>query len=661
MKIKIKVKHLVLYVLIPVFLLTAAALWIPGAVDRYQASQTPEAIRARMLEKIEAASGADKLERIAEFAVLPSAYEPYTFDVRLGPRVMMQSDEDNPAPLTPEDRVPLLELYVGSGPPGDTLLRAANQLAYEYDALGQAEQATRMLERTADRLDLDEHADGQKLRQELAKREPPTQTPGKTPAASTFSGRLIDRDGSPVRRAGIYLLGEEGSDSAERNDPYQAVTDPNGNFEILNVAPGFYQIELGLDYEQVDGRSRPVQWDDWIEIKQGRNLSKNLTLRPLIELQSPVNGQKLTEDTVEFRWTPVQGAAYYDITGFIPDENGLSGTGTVIRSRIPENRLSLSIEELYAAPGASTLPDSGKWEDVDPNYLLAYMNPNARFSWLVRAYDAEGRALSESSGYRLNPEQTNNLPFFYLKQRELSGTDRLLLKGRLSQAFEQYRQEAESDPRNIHALRMTARLMLSNVEISHDALAKKELLPLLERLTAGVSSPQEVERMLNLLYEEADWDAYEHYYERYTRLNGGQVEPYLRSLHAASLFYRGRAGEAVQEFEQTLPDDPGHRFVGLYLAAQLQEGRTLGEALELARRYPELGYEQGGRGWTKLLNTMLSERSAAGSAADFDTRLRTSLGEFAQNRAADPLASLPPTPTGSASIDAFVKALTNIR
>lgn len=55
------------------------------------------------------------------------------------------------------------------------------------------------------------------------------------------------------------------------------------------------------------------------------------------------------------------------------------------------------------------------------------MNPEVRFSWNIEALDADGRLITRSNGYRLNEDTVGNMPFFYLKERELTTADQLLL------------------------------------------------------------------------------------------------------------------------------------------------------------------------------------------------------------------------------------------
>lgn len=727
----------VLAIVVSLLLLTAVSLWLSSVFDRYQAFRTPDQKRIHALEQIQSAQGDRKFDLIVQSAIQSYEYEPYTFDVYAGPNTSVRgSVKDEEGLLTPQERIPLLEQYLHGAQPGAWLVRAAEQLAYEYDALGRQADSDRILIEAEERLaedpeqrrtilliraerellhenfeaaekllqreissessdaeHLNERADWIKSRLLFAREQPQksvqlankslvgdqrqdengfasesyavfetyrrsvqTAVERETTVPASFSGKLIRADGTPVARAGVFLRGSVDGSFRGDKEPYHAITDPQGRFEIRHIVPGFYQLELGLDYEQLKGWNWSWNANDWIEIENGAAVERELALQPLIERESPVGGQELTGDTVEFRWSKVKGAAYYELIGMIPNQEGSGSIGTVIRDRIPANRLSLPIGELYATPGSLSWGEDGNWELTDPASRLAYMNPDARFSWDVRAYDAAGRSLASTFSYISDPDDTSESSDFYLKQRKLTKADRLLLDGSLQQAMDAYRGGVEADPNDTESLRMLTRLLYAKYQIAGDESARTELIPLLERLTATGSSPQEAQQLFDLFYEDADWAKYDQYYDLYTKLNGGS-DAYNRSRHAASFLYRENTEKAIQEFENALAEDSGHRFVGLYLAAQLAAQKPAGEVVKLAQKYPELNQDGTPYLWEGLLKKIEAERSDA--PEEFDRQLQNSLAALFDNRAEGDDTG-PSAASGFGSIDAFIEALSKV-
>lgn len=79
----------------------------------------------------------------------------------------------------------------------------------------------------------------------------------------------------------------------------------------------------------------------------------------------------------------------------------------------------LPLETLYSVESSYSYKKFGDKEIPDPSNLLGYADPSSRFSWSVEAYDAGGKLLTRSDGYRLNQQTMGHLPFFYLKERTL--------------------------------------------------------------------------------------------------------------------------------------------------------------------------------------------------------------------------------------------------
>lgn len=447
-------------------------------------------------------------------------------------------------------------------------------------------------------------------------------------ATSALAGTLTRSDGTPVAGAGVFLRAESEVNHSVQpgSEPYETVTDANGHYRFTGVIPGFYQLALGLSFEQIDGWTWPVTQDDWLEIGQGDELTSDITLQPLLNLISPVNSEVITGPSVTFRWEPVAQAAYYSFTGWIYTDSG--SMGAVVRQRITDSRLTISTDEMDASGGYLLSWSGDGWETVEPESLLGFANPEGKFSWSIEAYDAGGRLITRSNGYRLNETTVGNLPFFALQTRELTQADRLVLDHKPEEALEAYRSDYAANPQDAHALRMITRIMHAKASLTNDDRLEEAAIPLLKKLLALQPDAQTAFTLANNAQEHGEWQEYEHYYERYIQLNEGDPGSYSLSLHAAGLIYQGKSGPARRELGAALAEDRSHRFVGYALAAGLLDGESLDSMLALAQAYPEHSYGQSGYRWPRLIAGLQAERAAAPEA--FDRLLKEKLGLWAQ-------------------------------
>lgn len=444
-----------------------------------------------------------------------------------------------------------------------------------------------------------------------------------TPAV--VSGTLTRSDGTPVSRAGIFLRAEsEVNHSINDSEPYRMVTDVEGHFEIHGVNPGFYQLQIGLSFEQIDGWTWPVQYDEWIEIKQGDNVNEHLVLQPLIELQSPINQETLTGQIVDFNWKAVKGAAYYRLNGGASDS--VTTFSSLIRDRITDNKISIPVDELYYNSGFSFSSNGEDWETIEPLSLMGFLNIEARFSWNIEAYDSQGRLITRSNGYRLNDNTALSLPFFYLKERTLSTADRLFLKKKPAEAMLAYQQAYAQDSNDVASLHMLVCLMTAKASITKDKSLEAETIPLLEKLIQLYPSANYASVLSHYYYAQADWKHYNEYYSKYNELTQQEPGDYVSAINATALLHQGQLEEAREQFATALADDNSHRFIGSYIAAELYADEPLSSVLKLAERYPEHSFGKSGYRWQFMIKELIAERES--QPENFDKQLKEKLGWY---------------------------------
>src|SRR5690606_29650512 len=170
---------------------------------------------------------------------------------------------------------------------------------------------------------------------------------------------------------------------------------------------------------------------------------------------------------------------------------------------------------------------------VDPLSLLAYTNPENRFHWNVIAYDKDGELITKSNGYRLDDKTIGNLPFFYLKERELTNADRLLLDNKVDEALEEYKKNYVEDPDDIHSLRMITRLIGAQEE-DYRITEKEETIPYLEELAIKSPSESTAGRLAMHYYEQYDWDNFHKWFDPYLDKEE-EFDSYNQSIYASAL------------------------------------------------------------------------------------------------------------------------------
>lgn len=452
---------------------------------------------------------------------------------------------------------------------------------------------------------------------------------------STVSGTVTRSDGTPLVGVGVYLRHRDVVNrSVVDDEPYQTLTDADGRYRFEGVLPDSYQLYIGLYFEQIDGWTWPLKNDDWIDVEGGKQLTENVTLRPLMNIISPIDQEVLTGRTVAFKWEPVAGASFYTLTLNMPVGNGTT-IGTMLRAHIRDSFVEVPVEELYDHKSGISYKHVGDKEVPNPVSLLGFANPEVRYFWSVEAFDDNGRPMTRSNGYRLNEETIGALPFFYLKQRGLSPADRLLLDDKQAEALAAYKSAYEADGDDRHSLRMIVRIYEARASEARAGSLSDEVLPYLLRLAElNPAGPYAFDVFYDY-YKKKDWERAEHYYAEKIAAGKERVEPYEQSIYATVLLRQGRFAEAAKQFREALARDDSHRYVGSYLAAELYVSGDFDAAIALAGKYPERSFGENGPVWSRLLERLAAESASSDSPDAYRQELKLQLERyFADDREA---------------------------
>ncbi|WP_053361509.1 carboxypeptidase-like regulatory domain-containing protein [Bacillus sp. FJAT-27251] len=466
---------------------------------------------------------------------------------------------------------------------------------------------------------------------------------------SGVKGRIVRSDGTPVSGAGVFLREEDSIQySVWEGEPYQLLTDGEGQFEFTGVLPGSYQIYLGLTFNQIDGWAYPIPADPWIDLDGSTAEQVEIVLHPLIELKSPVNQTEISADQVTFAWEEVEGAAYYELNLGVDVESG--SISSPFKNRIKGTELSVPIEQLYDKSVGITF-EGDSWSTVDPVSILAFTNTENRFSWSVKAFNQEGEMITQSNGYRLDEKTLGNLPFFYLKEREMSAADQLFLNKKIPEAYKAYQESYEKN-KDAQSLRMLSRLKGWEKEMKGNAASDNYQLQ-----WAEISiSPDDAFDMASYYAEKRDWRNYQHWYGKYLEREKAPSE-YAAGYHAAVLMKQGKQEEARKAFKKAMELDASNRFIGSWLALELQAGRPFNEAASLAEKYPERSIGSEVRNWASMIRKMAVE--AEGNNQDYRRELHEGIQLYLDGREKELEEWL--NKTDEEQMKAFVKGVKEVR
>lgn len=477
-----------------------------------------------------------------------------------------------------------------------------------------------------------------------------------TASDSGVSGTVKRSDGTPLAGTGVFLREERiVNQSVSENDPYQAVTDEFGRFAFDSVAPGSYQLYLGLDFEQISGYTWPVGLNDWIDVDGVSDVELPIALQPLIEQQSPVNEATIADSEITFQWRSVDGAAYYNVNVGLEMR---SGSGSMaLRTRVPENRLQVSADRLYDVQTGLSYEKPGDWSTADPAALLGFTDPDNRFFWSVEAYDANDKLLTRSNGYRLDDRSIGNLPFFFLKQRTMTDADNMVADGKFDDALAVYKKTFENDSGDVHALRMIIRLLQAKAIVTGDKTLEDEAYPYVKTMLGLLPVQEYAGRLMHYYYEKQNWVEFRAMYDLYVRLREQPLSSYEQSIYATALMKQGNYAEAKLPFEEAMKEDGSHRFVGNYLAAALYTDRSAEAALQIAAVYPERSFGPPIRNWRQLVEALKAE---ADGRADYFAELSEKLDWHFRGQSADRLGQWLLS-TNETAMKAFVQAVMGVR
>ncbi|WP_078555789.1 carboxypeptidase-like regulatory domain-containing protein [Bacillus alkalicellulosilyticus] len=402
-------------------------------------------------------------------------------------------------------------------------------------------------------------------------------------------GKITREDGTPLEGVFVYLRDEHNLNRSVHPDSerYVAKTNFEGEYEFPNVYSGDYQIGLGLQYSHVDGYSWPMDSYEWIHVKDGQSVSYDITLQPLIEVIEPVNEEIITEERIKFEWEPVKEAAYYSLSLQFHHEHAIYSR--IVKEKITQSRVDISLVDIAPLLDGGYSTDNNGNVVLEPEKLLGFLNPNATISWSIQAFSEDGKELAQSNGYRLTEDTVGNIPFFTLKNRELSASDKLLLKEDTEGALKGYQKDYREDPQDLHALRMITVLLQPHLRDSEDEQLSEMYQSHLEVLAEQTNHPNYYIRLAELANADKNWETYNKWFTKYVSIIIKQGEPLIPNIaqdQAKALFQQGDLEGTRKWLNDGLEQERGNTIIADVLALELYIGTDKEEIVDIAKQHP---------------------------------------------------------------------------
>ncbi|WP_404449600.1 carboxypeptidase-like regulatory domain-containing protein [Sutcliffiella horikoshii] len=426
-------------------------------------------------------------------------------------------------------------------------------------------------------------------------------------SVNTVRGKVFSNsDGKiPLEGVGVFLRDKNNLNySIGSEERYHSVTNSKGEYVFKDVPAGSYQLRFGFTYDQIDGFALSMPSNPWIEVENKDVVAQDSIINPLIEINQPVNSEEITDNQLHFSWEAVEGATYYSISVGREVEGGSVSHG--LKSGIKSTELTIPVEELYFSQGGIQFTEESDWSGIDYSSVLGFADPRGRFFWNVEAYDEKGDLITQSQGYRLRDDTFGNLPTFYLKNRELSKADRMLLKNKPEEALKMYKRNYADNPDDLHSLLMISKIIGVEQWVLNNS-PKDLAMPYLEELAEKAPNEILFLDILQYYYEKEDWQTYEEWYERFGVIKGDILNEYIEGYHAMALLKQEKYEEARTQFQLVMEQGYRHEYISDWIALELHLGEPIEKAGEMARKYPEQGIYDVRIDWEVMIKNLQRE------------------------------------------------------
>ncbi|SNR94570.1 Tetratricopeptide repeat-containing protein [Anaerovirgula multivorans] len=316
-----------------------------------------------------------------------------------------------------------------------------------------------------------------------------------------ITGTIALKD-QPLRSIPVFIQPQRdprgGTMSGVTYDSIWVLSDEQGQFNFNYVEPGRYSLGFVVDLDVVGdvvlkGGFFPKST---IYVDEEEKQHWDFQLVDTLNVLSPTDHEKITGDTIHFKWEPFEEAAYYTLELGAYSLNGSGSYSTNYSERkFYTNEAILSIDELTYFPSGMTFDEEGP----TPDSFFGFGHPKGKYFWGVLAHDEDGNILTSSRGY-LKGQNTD----FAFEERSIRLGDELLLKRKFAEAIAAYEEDLKVNPNDVYALSMLGKLYglsYGNIE-KYPYSDIDKAVNYYERLYQLTDNPRFLKDTIELLYQE---------------------------------------------------------------------------------------------------------------------------------------------------------------
>ena len=262
------------------------------------------------------------------------------------------------------------------------------------------------------------------------------------------------------------------------------ITDKDGYYCIDDVLPGEYDIGIGIRPDEILGKAYLDNRDSQRHLNPKGVLVNDFIFKTPIEILTPNDGIKVSEDKLKISWQQIEGAESYSLIVGLMDE-GSYGTST-FSDKIKENKAVIDINKI--APRFMGFASFQGEEGRPTSGTLLGIYGGGKVLYAVEVYDKNGKLMGSS----MPIIKTTKLPRHFVMVTQTLEGDNFIKAEQYEKAKDWFIDYLDKNPEDVHSLYVLARYY----EYCEKDYAKaKEYLARLYEITKNEEYKNHMERL----------------------------------------------------------------------------------------------------------------------------------------------------------------------